>query len=121
MRFYGLSEARVRRVLHAPHRVEEGVAPETAAYMQRVGIGRNPSEIWVMIQAGNTSGRRGGAQRSSFVLPRPSQARRGSGAKHFERVIISAWRYPGATKPRAPLPAAIGAEIAEALRRASGI
>ncbi len=71
MRVYGLSEQRVRRVIHAPKRVEEGIAPKTMAMMQVVGNVKRPHEIWVMI--------------------RDEKAR---------RKIISAWRYPGTTKPR---------------------
>lgn len=71
MRFYGFSEARVRRVLHSPKRIEEGIAPKTIAMMQGAGSGKHPYEIWVMIQ---------------------DQKNR--------RKIISAWRYPGKTKPR---------------------
>lgn len=83
MNHYRLSPARVRRVLHSPKRVEEGVAPKTAAMMQpatmktlaaRTGGARRASwtqEIWVMVQDA------GGVRR-----------------------VISAWRYPGVTKPR---------------------
>ncbi len=74
---YGLSEQRVRRVVHAPKRVEEGIAPKTIAMMQPASLKTLAGkvawnqEIWVMI--------------------RDEKAR---------RKIISAWRYPGVTKPR---------------------
>ncbi len=83
MNYYRLSPARVRRVLNAPKRVEEGVAPKTIAAMQpasmKISAGRAggtkkgswTQEIWVMVQD----------------TPR-------------ERRVISAWRYPGVTKPR---------------------
>jgi hypothetical protein len=67
MGFYKLSPMRVRRVLHSPKRIEEGIAPKTVAMMQAA----QSHEIWVMFQDG----------------PRG-------------RTIISAWRYPGVTKPR---------------------
>src|SRR5262249_22260655 len=67
MSFYKLSEQRVRRVLHSPKRVEEGIAPKTVAAMQAA----QSHEIWVMFQDSPTG-----------------------------RKIISAWRYPGVTKPR---------------------
>ncbi len=69
--------------MHAPKRIEEGIAPKTVAMMQPASFktsgGRAGSkqeekwtqEIWVMIQ---DRGR--------------------------ERRVISAWRYPGVTKPR---------------------
>jgi hypothetical protein len=83
MQFYRLSPARVRRVLNAPKRIEEGVAPKTIAMMQPASLksasgrtgGTNQEkwtqEIWVMVQD-----------------------------KGKERKVISAWRYPGVTKPR---------------------
>lgn len=74
MRQYRLSPARVRRVLHAPRRVEEGIAPTTVAMMQPASMKTKDTwtqEIWVMFQ--ETRG-----------------ARR----------VISAWRYPGTTRPR---------------------
>lgn len=83
MMYYRLSPMRVRRVLNAPKRVEEGVAPKTIAMMQpaslkaaggrggAAGEDRWTQEIWVMV-ADTSRGRR----------------------------VISAWRYPGVTKPR---------------------
>lgn len=71
MRFYNLSESRVKRVLRAPKRIEEGVAPETVAMMQSAGTLKNPYEIWVMVEN-----------------------------EKMQKKIISAWRYPGKSKPR---------------------
>jgi hypothetical protein len=71
MRFYHLSEARVKRILHSPTRIEEGIAPKTIALMQTAGNKPRYYELWVMIQE-----------------------------EPKRRKIISAWRYPGTTKPR---------------------
>jgi hypothetical protein len=77
MNHYRLSPSRVRHVLHSPKRIEEGVAPKTVAMMQPVSmkiVGKKESwtqEIWVMIEDAGDS-----------------------------RKVISAWRYPGVTKPR---------------------
>ena len=78
MHFYRLSQARIRRVLHSPKRVEEGVAPKTVAMMQPSSLKQTAGgketwtqEIWVMIQDVGKN-----------------------------RKVISAWRYPGITKPR---------------------
>ena len=84
MRFYRLSEARVKRVLHSPKRVEEGVAPNTVASMQPTFIKTKDGkqawtqEIWVMTQ-------------------KVRQSAKGKG--HIVK-IISAWRYPGMSKVR---------------------
>lgn len=46
LRQYGLSEARVKRVLRNPVRVEAGIAPRTVAVMQPAGNKKH--ELWVM-------------------------------------------------------------------------
>ncbi len=71
MRYYRLSESRVKRIIHSPSRIEEGIAPKTVAMMQSVASTKNPYELWVMVEE----------------TPR-------------EQKIISAWRYPGITKPQ---------------------
>lgn len=83
MNFYRLSESRVKRVINRPDRIEEGIAPKTVAVMQSVKTSKRPYEIWVMIQDERKS-----------------------------RKVISAWRYPGTTKPGEPLPKEILKEIA---------
>lgn len=82
MRQYGLSEARVKRVMHTPLRIEEGIAPDTVAMMQRAGSEKHPHEIWVMIAD-----------------------------KKDKRNIVSAWKYPGITKPGEALPEEILREM----------
>ncbi len=88
MRFYRLSEARVRRVLNLPKRIEEGIAPHTIAMMQPAStetVGGKlawTQEIWVMVEDTKA-----------------------------KRKIISAWRYPGCTRPGEPLPPEILREM----------
>lgn len=82
MRQYGLSETRVKRVMHMPKRIEEGIAPKTVAMMQRAGSEKHPHEIWIMLADDRT-----------------------------RRKVISAWRYPGITRPGEPLPAEILREM----------
>ncbi len=100
MAFYGLSESRVRRVIKSPLRVEEGIAEKTGACMQpssykfKDGKKSWTQEIWVM-----------------FVTKRGEKSRVTSN----QLKIISAWRYPGVTKPGTPLPDIILAEIDEGL------
>lgn len=71
MAFYKLSEGRIKRILRLPKRVERGIASDTVAMMQPSGTVKNPYEVWVMVQDVSS-----------------------------QRKIISAWRYPGKTKPR---------------------
>lgn len=93
MRFYRLSEQMVRGVISRPKRIEEGIAPDTIAYMKQAGSKTRPHEIWVMTEK---------------VTSNKKQVIR-------KMKIISAWRYPGVTKPGSPLPQAIMEEIAEAI------
>ncbi|MBI4119507.1 MAG: hypothetical protein HY456_01510 [Parcubacteria group bacterium] len=90
MKFYRLSEQKVRSILHSPKRIEQGIAPNTAAAMQSAGSKKHPYEIWAMFQKVTRN-------------------------KQQETRIISAWRYPGITKPGEPLPDKILQEIEEAL------
>jgi len=65
MRYYGLGEGRLRRILKTPSRREEGIALNTIAVMQPAGV-KKQTEIWLMYQL--------------------------VGKK---KKMISAWRYPG--------------------------
>lgn len=84
MRFYGLSENRVKRIFRHPDRVEEGVAENTIAAMQTAGSKKHPYEIWIMYQL-----------RDDHIR------------------MISAWRYPGIspTDRSVPIPEEIRREL----------
>lgn len=83
MRQYRLSESRVRRIIRHPERIEEGIAPHTIAAMQRAAS-RKRQELWVMYR----------------TLPRQRQIK-----------IITAWRYPGESPKRNPVPEEILGEV----------
>lgn len=75
MRYYRLSENRLKRVLRNPERKELGIAPKTIAVMQETGTKKHPTEIWLMYQ------------------------------KEKKKIkIITAWRYPGKSPKREPPP-----------------
>ena len=101
MNFYRLSEARVKRVISNPARVEEGIVEDTVAMMQPAGTKTNPYEIWTMIV------------KSKIIGGRPSYAKASKG-KQIK--VVSAWRYPGRTKPGEALPREIIQEFREATR-----
>lgn len=86
MRHYRLSEARVKRIIRHPTRTEEGVAEETVAAMTPAGSSKY-SEIWVMYKV--------------------------SGGNERKITVITAWRYPGKTPERDPIPQEILREIRE--------
>lgn len=72
---YQISESMVKRIIRSPKRIEEGIAPKTVAVMQSK-VSKKPSEIWIMYALGKSK-----FQNSNI------------------KIIISAWKYPGITKP----------------------
>ena len=91
MKFYGLSEGRLRRLLSNPKRKQEGIVPETIAIMQPAGSQKHPTEIWLMYQ----------------IISQRSKT------KGQKIRIISAWRYPGVSPISQPPP--IPEDIAQEL------
>lgn len=90
MRFYRLSENRIKRVINNPKRKELGIAPGTVAVMQPASVsrlrrGKPTYEIWAMYL----------------------------NLKGGKIKVITAWRYPGKSPVRGPIP--IPLEILEEL------
>ena len=83
MKFYQLSEGRLKRVLSNPKRIEEGIAPNTIAIMQPSGTKKHPTEIWLMYR---------------MVKLKVKSCK----LKVIK--IISAWRYPGVSPIHEPPP-----------------
>jgi len=136
MHYYGLSEQKVLGVIRRPKRIETGIAPDTVAVMVPVGeksaaqIARNKEkkssfgnyqsdrpwnqEIWALYQIKN----------SKFQIPNEKQIPNDEKSKLQELrnklssnkkiTIISAWRYPGVSPAKDPIPAEIWREIEEA-------
>ena len=83
MKQYGLSKSKLIRLLQKPERKEQGIVPGTMAVMVsgklRIANSkwqkRPPGEIWLMYKDAKNS-----------------------------RRIISAWRYPGISKPGEEIP-----------------
>ena len=97
MRYYRLSEARVKRIIRHPARIEEGIVEGAIACMQpnasvmgKIGLPmiatdkqkKNYSEIWVM-----------------YAI------------KQKQIVVITAWRYPGKSPERDPVPQNVLGEV----------
>ena len=110
MRQYGLSEARVKRVLRNPVRVEAGIAPKTVAVMTPVSIRhseprrevgvKNLARMRVPTFVGDPSTSVGMTNKKKWsqelwvMYADTKKARR----------IIAAWRYPGVSPVREPPP-----------------
>ena len=94
MRQYQLSEQKVRSVVFRHVRKEEGIAPHTIAVMQPSGSKKNPTEIWIM-----------------FVVQRAKAKAQIPNSKQNIKKIITAWRYPGVSPARNPIPEEILREL----------
>lgn len=94
MRQYGLSKSKLTNLLYKPERKEVGIVPNTCAVMKTNASYSNaknkktPGEVWLMYKDVKD-----------------------------ERKIISAWRYPGISKPgeSIPIPEDIRQEIINTL------
>src|SRR3989337_3164671 len=100
MRYYGMSESLIKRIIRYPKRLEEGVASDTFAGMVPVGSSKRPQEIWVMYQKN---------------AKRKTQSEKLLSGKI---IIISAWRYPGISpvREKIPIPQDVLGEIEELMK-----
>ncbi len=103
MIFYGLSEQKIRGVIRNFKRKEDGVAPNTVAFMQRNDKPKRKEEIWVMVAD------------NSKIKDQISKIRNKIGDKNSKTMIISAWRYPGISKVRDGVP--VPEDVIEELER----
>ena len=94
MKYYGLSEQRIKGVIRRPKRIEEGIVENTIAVMKPAGSRKNPTEIWVMYQLKKKKSEIGGKKIENKKIK-----------------IISAWRYPGTSPKNNPIPEEILEEI----------
>lgn len=94
MKFYRLSESRIKRLIKYPKRVEEGIAPGTIAIMRTAGSKRKPHEIWTMYQKISEN-------------------------RVVKIKIISCWRYPGKSPvgQKIPIPEEIRSHIEKEIER----
>ena len=103
MKYYGLSQQRVKRVIKSPDRIEEGIVEKTIASMQptstKIKDGKKiwNQEIWVMYQISKSKDKR---TESKVDLLKTKKIK-----------IISAWKYPGMSPKNNPIPEDILREI----------
>lgn len=106
MKQYGLSMQKVRGVIRRPYRTETGVAEKTVAVMQPISpkkeVGNSTEtwkqEIWVMYQ--KKDDKNTGAKNPLMLESQKIK-------------IISAWRYPGVSPKRDPIPDDIWQELVD--------
>jgi len=105
MQYYGLGAQKILGVIRRPKRKEEGIVKDTIAVMLPQGSVKRPTEIWVMFQLKNFKFQ----NPNSKQIPRSKFQIEKSAKKQIR--IISAWRYPGVSPKRNPIPQEILEEI----------
>lgn len=129
MQQYGLSEQRVRSVIRHPKRREVGIVPKTVAVMQPVSLKKIDGketwkqEIWVMFVVKNSRlttndqqpKKENSLSASNTKYPlRPNSSEASQILNTANQIrIISAWRYPGVSPKRNPIPDEILRELEE--------
>lgn len=106
MKYYGLSQQRIKRVIKNPERIEEGIAEKTIACMQTAGSSKHPHEIWAMYQKPKLKipSEKCGVEVKNSKFKITNYTNR-------KILIISAWRYPGKSPKQNPIPEEILSEI----------
>lgn len=94
MRQYGLSKSKLIGILYKPDRQEEGIVPGTTAVMRTNPI-RNSANLKLAISNGASK---------KFYAKAPGEVWLMYKDAKDQRKIISAWRYPGVSKPGDPVP-----------------
>jgi len=109
MRYYGLSQQRIKRVIKSPERIEEGIVEKTIACMQTAGSEKHPYEIWTMYQISKSkvTSQKLKAKDSKFEKIQDTIYK----MRNTKIKIISAWRYPGKSPKNNPIPREILDEI----------
>ena len=93
MKQYGLTAQRILRVVKNPQRTEEGIVKNTIAVMQPTSLStKNGKRVWT---------------REIWAMYQVKSKIKNQRSKIFETQkirIISAWRYPGVSPKRNPIP-----------------
>jgi len=110
MKQYGLTAQRILRVVKNPQRTEEGIVKNTIAVMQPASLRTKDGkrtwsqEIWTMYQL-----RCRAISKSQFPISK--QIPNLKTISNHKLRIISAWRYPGVSPKRDPIPEDILREL----------
>jgi hypothetical protein len=122
MQQYGISESRIKRIVRYPTRIEEGIAEDTIAVMCPYGTspaGRQPGgrpytgEIWVMykLQRPETRNKKPVANNKKPKIKDKKPEWKSFQSSSTKIKVITAWRYPGVSSKRDPVPEEIIREV----------
>ena len=114
MRYYRLTESRIKRIIRHPARVEEGILEGAVACMQ-VAETKQYSEIWAMYVLISAQEKAQGKTQEENATPKkfeiPEKFRQILAPRQGKIKIITAWRYPGKSPERDPVPLEVLREI----------
>jgi hypothetical protein len=128
LKFYGLSQQRITRVIKSPQRIEEGIVENTIAVMQPVSLrkisaSRGKPALFkkdtIGLESRNLSKNSKGKAWTSEIWAMyqiKSDGKKAEAGKNLlnnqkQFKIISVWRYPGVSPARDPIPQEILEEI----------
>lgn len=109
MQYYGISEGRIKRIIRFPARTEEGIAENTVAVMQPAGTSKY-QEIWAMYSLVRAQAKLK-TQKSNLKNKMEQNLDEILGKRGKKFRIITAWRYPGKSPERNPVPREILDEV----------
>ncbi|MDO8469596.1 MAG: hypothetical protein Q7S84_01065 [bacterium] len=110
MQQYAIPESRIRRIIRYPARTEEGIAPDTVAVMQPGGSTRY-HEIWVMYKLVTNNQRQTTNDKQAENQKREQDPFNILSRGQAKIRVITAWRYPGHSPARDPVPSEVLAEV----------
>lgn len=111
MRQYGITESRVKRIIRYPERTEETVIEKAIAAMQKTG-GKKDKEMWVMYLIGKSKIK---SQKSKNEEDDEREGISNFSLPVRKIKVITAWRYPGVSPRRNPIPDEVLAEVRDLL------
>lgn len=100
MRYYRLSEARVKRIIRHPTRIEEGIVEGAIACMQPAVV-QTKSGLWCGKPTGD----------KSIDNKKYSEIWVMYAIKQKQIIVITAWRYPAKSPERDPVPQKVLSEV----------
>ncbi len=117
MKEYSLSAQRIKRVIRSPWRKETGIAKNTIAVMQPVSSKRDKkgnkiwkSEIWVMYQLVYSNKLEEKGLKNKIFQEKKGKMKNILNYNQ-QLKIISAWRFPGVSPAKNPIPESILNEL----------
>ena len=108
MAFYRLTEPRIKRIIRYPSRIEQGIL-ETAVACMQPAVPEVKRSLPIVKTSPSWLGRASAKNSEIWVMYVVVPARNGMKGRAIK--IITAWRYPGKSPERDPIPALVLKEV----------